>query len=118
MKSRFAYILLAAALFTACSTQQIDQTRAIADPLVKAAIASYASTYGVPPVLTDQVTSTLQSQFWGMLAQKYAGQPVAQGSAIPAVGQAVAAQNPTTGQLVAALTALGAPKQALVPTQP
>lgn len=114
------YLLILAFLLPACSTTQISATRALADPLVSAAVSGYAAQYGVPPVLTASLVATLQNQFWGMLAQKYAQQPIAQGSDIPAVGNAVAAKNPTTTQLTMALSALGqtvAPA-IKIPTQP
>jgi len=105
--------LLPLLLLTACSTTQLNQTRAIADPLVAAAVRGYASSHGVPPELTDSLVTPLQNSFWGMLAQAQAQQPIAQGAAEPAVGVAVAkaaaqSPTPTVTQLQTALNALGA----------
>lgn len=108
-------VLILALSFAGCTTAQLAQTRAIADPLVSAAVAGYAQTYGVPPVITQGVTGVIQNEFWGLLAQAQAKQPIAQGASIPAVGTAVAAaasksNTPTVTQLTTALTALGATK--------
>lgn len=110
--------LLALLLLASCSATQIASTRAIADPLVSAAVTSYAASQGVPPMLTAPLVVTLQNEFWSLLAQKQAGNPIAQGASIPAVGQAVAAKNPTQSQLVTSLVALGAQKaQAMLPAK-
>lgn len=108
-------VLIFALSFAGCTTAQLAQTRAIADPLVSAAVAGYAQTYGVPPTITTGVTGALQDSFWSMLALAQAKQPIAQGAAVPSVGAAVAAaasksSTPTVTQLTTALTALGATK--------
>lgn len=116
MKHLLTYLL--PILLLGCTAAQFDQTAAIADPIVNAGLSGLGQAYGVPAVLTSPTVALLQGQFWGMLKQKYAQQPVAQGASIPAVGTAVAAQNPTTTQLVTALAKLGDAKaQAMLPAK-
>lgn len=110
--------LLALLLLASCSATQIASTRAIADPLVSAAVTSYAASQGVPPTLTAPLVATLQSAFWGMIAQKQAGQPIAVGAGNPAIGNPVAAQNPSVSQLATSLVALGAPQAQKLLTTP
>lgn len=100
-------------LLLGCSTAHLNQTRTITDPLVVAAVSAYASEYGVPPALTNTFVVPLQNQFWGMLAQANAKQPIAQGADIPAVGSAVAkavasdnSGQPTTALLLNAISTL------------
>lgn len=115
MKHLLPYLL--PILLTGCTAAQFDQTAAIADPLVNVALSGLGQAYGVPVALTAPTVTILQNQFWGMLKQKYAQQPIAQGSAISTIGVPVAAQNPTATQLVTSLAKLGDPKAlALLPT--
>lgn len=91
-----------------CSTTQKAQFETAAKPIVLAAVAGYAQTYGVPPVLTTAIASPIYDDIWGIIAQVRAGQPAAQGAANPAVGNAVAAAlpaNATAGTKLALLTA-------------
>lgn len=108
-------LLFASLVLTSCTTAELSQTRAVADPIVAAVVSGYAATYGVPPPITQGVVGIVQNQLWGMLAQATAKQPIAQGSSIPAVGAAVtrvdaASPAPTVANLTAALKSLGAIK--------
>lgn len=91
---------------TACTTQQLNTAQSIVDPIAVAFVSGYAQQYGLPPALTSAVLTPLLNDGWGMVAQAEAGQPVAQGAARPAVGNAVAATNPTAAQLVDAIGTL------------
>jgi len=116
MKRLLPYLL--PILLLSCTSAQFDQTAAIADPLVSVALSGLGQAYGVPVGLTAPVVTKLQGEFWAMLKLKYAKQPIAQGSSIPAVGNAVAAQNPTTGQLITSLAKLGDPTaQSMLPAK-
>lgn len=116
MKRFFSFVL--PFLLIGCTAAQLDTTAAIADPLVNVALSGLAQSYGVPVTLTAPTVTILQNQFWGMLKQKYAQQPIAAGASIPAIGVPVAAQNPTASELLTALSKLGDPAaQSLVPPQ-
>lgn len=106
MKNTSLITLSCAALLIGCTTAQLNTAQAVVDPIAISFVAGYAQQYGVPPALTSAVLTPLVNDAWGMVAQANAGNNVAQGAAIPAVGSTVAAQNPTTAQLTAAITTL------------
>lgn len=120
MKHSLRCLLILALSFAGCTTAQLATSRAIDDPLVSAAVAGYAQTYGVPPVISQGVTGVIQNEFWSYLNQANHQQPITQGASIPAVGSAVSqavtaqkAANPgvsTTALLTNALSSLGATK--------
>lgn len=93
MKKLLVFLALA---LSGCSTAQVATTRAVTDPLVAAAISGYAQTYGVPPVLTTALVTPLQNEFWGMYLQVLNQQPIAAGSTVSAIGNAVAAKIPAS----------------------
>jgi hypothetical protein len=105
MKTKLPVLTLALAL-ASCSTAQIQTAQAIVDPVAVAFVSGYAQSYGVPPALTSSILTPIMNDGWGLLAQKQAGNPIAQGAAIPTVGTAVAATNPTASQLVSAIGTL------------
>ena len=102
MKNKLLTLTLAA-LLLGCSTAQLNTAASIVDPLAVGLVSGYASQFGIPPALTSSVLTPVLNDAWGILAQKYAGNPIAQGAAVPAVGAAAAAANPTTAQLVSAI---------------
>lgn len=97
---------LLALTLVGCTTAQLNTAQSIVDPVAVAFVSGYAQQYGVPPALTSAVLTPLLNDGWGMVAQAEAGQPVAQGASRPAVGNAVAATNPTAAQLVDAIGTL------------
>lgn len=106
MKNTSLITLSCAALLLGCSTTELNTAQAVVDPIAIALVSGYAQQYGVPPALTSAVLTPLVNDAWGMVAQANAGNNVAQGAAIPAVGTTVSAQNPTAAQLTTAITTL------------
>lgn len=104
--------LLPFLILCSCSTTQLQQTRTVADPLVAGAVRGYAASHGVPPALTDALVTPLQNEFWSYLYQANHLQPISQGATNPTIASAVVKANggaePSTAQLQAALSALGA----------
>lgn len=99
-------LLLTTLLLAGCTTAEQSATQAIVDPIAVGFVSGLGQSYGIPAVLTAPVLTSLLNDGWGMLAQKTAGNPIAQGAANPTVGATVAALNPTTAQLVSAIGTL------------
>lgn len=106
MKSRFAYILLAVTLFTACTQQQLNQSAAIVLPIAEAAAATYGAQYDIPPAATASLIGGT-AQLFGMSSVAYQGQPPSTGTDLAPVAAAVLSKTPsgTSEQQAAVLLA-------------
>jgi hypothetical protein len=87
-------LLLSVALFSACSTAQLNQAEAITNPIVAGVVSTYAAQYGIPPTVTTPIVNAGTADLWGAVSMLFKGQPVASGAASPAVGAAIAANLP------------------------
>lgn len=95
--------LIACFLIGACANQ--NQAVQLGQALTPIAIAAASAYLKLPPTSSTAINNAA-NQLWGMYAQAQAGQPISQGSAIAALGAAVASAIPagtSQSQIIAAL---------------
>jgi len=83
------------------STAVVD----VARPLAEAAVVAAAAHYGVPPSSSMAAIAAVDS-IWGAYIQAQNGQAVAQGSTVPAIGQAIASKLPANATQAQAMSIL------------
>lgn len=87
-------ILALCLLLSACTTAQLNTAATIAVPIAEAAAVAAGAYFGVPPSAT-QALILAGNSLWGAYKQAQAGQPIADGAAVPSVGAAIAQAMPS-----------------------